>query len=345
MNTSTLNRGVSLITGIKDTFFLPVFLVITMISCSKTGTKNDPPIVSAPELTTTAVSIITQYSAWSGGNVSSPGANVTARGVCWSINPGPTTSDSKTSDSTGTGNYNSVMTGLTPSTKYYFRSYGTNSKGTAYGNELSFTTQDPSATSVTDIDGNVYAIVTIGTQTWMKENLKVTHYRNGDPIPTGLSGAAWGATTSGAIAIYNNDAANNAVYGNLYNWYAAVDTRNIAPPGWHVPSEDERTTLFYGTPGGWDLSGGELKESGTTHWNAPNTGATNASGFTGLPAGNRMDTGDYLNMGDGGYWWTTTDEGPGSTDAEAMGLFTNNVYAAQISGSKLVGCSIRCIKD
>ena len=343
MNTSTLNRGVSLIPVIKGTLLLPVLLVIAMFSCTKSGTVNNPPVISAPELTTTAVSVITQYSAWSGGNVSSPGASVTARGICWSINPGPTTTDSKTSDSTGTGNYNSVMSGLTPSTKYYFRAYGTNSKGTTYGNELSFTTQDPSETSVTDIDGNVYAVVTIGTQTWMKENLKVTHYRNGDPIPTGLSVAAWGAATSGAYTFYNDDADNNTVYGNLYNWFAAIDYRNIAPQGWHLPTVDERSLLYY-TAGGLDVGGGELKEAGLTHWNDPNLGATNNTGFTALPGGLRRPTGEYLMMGAAGYWWTKTDY-PGYDDVEFLGLFTNSAEADQISDVKENGLSIRCIKD
>ncbi len=343
MNTSTLSRGVSLIPVIKGTLLLPALLVIAMFSCTKSGTGNDTPVISAPVLTTTATTIVTQYTAWSGGNVTSPGATVTARGVCWSTNPGPTTTDSKTSDSTGTGNYSSIITGLAPSTKYYVRSYGTNSKGTSYGNELSFTTQDPSTTSVTDIDGNEYAVVTIGTQTWMKENLKVTHYRNGDPIPTGLSISAWGSTASGAYTYYNDDPGNNAVYGKLYNWFAAADSRNIAPVGWHVPSADERSIL-YNTVGGLDVGGGELKEAGLTHWDDPNSGATNNSGFTALPGGIRRPTGEYWFMGFSGYWWTTTDYA-GYNDVEFLGLFANSAEADQISDVKENGLSIRCVKD
>jgi uncharacterized protein (TIGR02145 family) len=343
MYNRTPDPGVSLITGIKDTFLLPVFLVITMISCTKSGTEKDLPVITAPSLTTTATTIVTQYSAWSGGNVSSSGAAVTARGVCWSTSPGPTTTDSKTSDSTGTGNYSSIITGLEPSTKYYVRSYGTNSKGTSYGNELTFTTQDPSTTSVSDIDGNVYDVVIIGDQTWMKENLKVTHYRNGDPIPTGLSIAAWGSTTSGAYTFYNDDPGYNTVYGKLYNWFAAADPRKIAPVGWHIPSVDERSIL-YNTAGGLDIGGGELKETGLTHWNDPNLGATNNTGFTALPGGIRRPTGEYWFMGFSGYWWTTTDY-PGYDDVEFLGLFANSAEADQISDVKENGLSIRCIKD
>jgi len=129
----------------------------------------------------------------------------------------------------------------------------------------------------------------------------------------------------------------------LYNWYAATDARKIAPPGWHVPTVDERTILYY-TAGGLDIGGGELKEAGLTHWNDPNLGATNSTGFTGLPAGIRINTGEYFMLGFAGYWWTVTDY-PGYDDAEFMGLFTNTTEADQISDVKEMGLSIRCIRD
>jgi uncharacterized protein (TIGR02145 family) len=233
---------------------------------------------------------------------------------------------------------------LLPNTTYFLRAYAINSKGTAYGNELTFSTQQVSATTVTDIDGNVYPVITIGNQTWMKENLKTTRYQNGEAIQTGLSDAAWGTTTTGSFAIYNNDAANNTAYGKLYNWYAAIDARKIAPAGWHVASKAEWQTLI-NSLGGFAAAGGTMKEGGIIHWNTPNTGATNSSEFTGLGAGNRMATGAYNFIGNGGYWWTTTENSPGSTDAEAIGLFYNLMEAAQISGNKLFGVSIRCIKN
>jgi uncharacterized protein (TIGR02145 family) len=232
---------------------------------------------------------------------------------------------------------------LAPNTIYFLRAYAVNSKGTAYGNELSFSTQQESATTVMDIDGNIYPVITIGNQTWMKENLKTTRYQNGEAIPTGLSDATWGTTTVSAFAVYNNDAANNTAFGKLYNWYAATDARKIAPAGWHVPTQAEWLTLIYSL-GGFGAAGGAMKEAGLIHWNTPNTGATNSSGFTGLGAGNRTSTGAYNFIGNGGYWWSTTDS-PGSTDAEAIGLFYNDAEAAQISGSKVYGVSIRCIKN
>lgn len=329
----------------KKLLILPVLLLIGFYSCNKPEVDPITSPIATPLLTSTAVSIITQYTAQAGGNVSSDaGYAVTARGICWSKNRNPTTADSKTTDGTGTGNYSSIMTGLIPSTIYFLRAYAINSKGTAYGNELTFLTQDISAATVTDIDGNVYPVITIGTQTWMKENLKTTHYQNGEAIPTGLSDDLWGTTTSGSFAIYNNDAANNNVYGKLYNWYAAIDSRKIAPAGWHVATKAEWLTLI-SSLGGFATAGETMKEAGLTHWNTPNTGATNNSGFTGLPSGNRINTGAYTFKGNGGYWWTTSEDGPGSADAEAIGLFYNDIEVAQISGSKSYGVSIRCVKD
>ncbi len=298
-----------------------------------------------PVITTTAISIITQTTAQSGGNITSDGgAPVTARGVCWSATTGPTTANSKTTEGIGVGSFTSFLTGMAASTIYYVRAYVTNSAGTAYGNEIIFTTQPASANTVTDIDGNVYNTITIGTQVWMKENLKTTHYRNGDAIPTGLNDASWFTTGSGAYAIYGNNTSNIAVYGKLYNWFAVVDTRNLAPAGWHVPTFTETVTLT-SFLGGLSNSGGTLKEAGLTHWNSPNTGATNSSGFSGLPGGNRSNIGLYDFIGFGGYWWTTAEDFPGSVTAEARGLFANSIETAQISGSKNYGLSIRCIKD
>ena len=231
---------------------------------------------------------------------------------------------------------------MAENTTYYVRAYATNSEGTGYGNEISFKTQPVSTTTVTDIDGNDYDIITIGTQVWMKENLKTSHYRNGDTIATGLDAAAWGATTNGAYAIYANDPANENIYGKLYNWYAAVDTRNIAPAGWHVPSEAEWYELIFSSLGGLVEAGGKMKEAGLTHWNSPNDGATNSSDFTGLPGGYRSNAGQYDYLGNFGYWWTTTGNG---SEAEVRALFYYLTEVGQTSGNKAFGISIRCVKD
>ncbi|PKK82170.1 MAG: hypothetical protein CVT49_15085 [candidate division Zixibacteria bacterium HGW-Zixibacteria-1] len=196
--------------------------------------------------------------------------------------------------------------------------------------------------SVMDIDGNMYSTIQIGSQCWMAENLKVTHYRNGDPIPNVISDYIWFELTTGAYCNYNNDEGNVDVYGRLYNWHAVVDGRNIAPEGWHVPSDAEWQALV-DYLGGDAVAGGEMKEAGTTHWLSPNTGATNASGFTGLPAGRRDLDGYFLNLGGIGYFWSTT-------EAPANHVWYRNLHyflASVTHGdyAKVGGFSIRCVKD
>ena len=132
------------------------------------------------------------------------------------------------------------------------------------------------------IGPNAFGVTSIGTQIWMTRNLTVSQYRNGDIIPEVTDPAAWAALTTGAWCYYNNDPANGPIYGKLYNWYAVNDSRGLAPNGYHIPTTTEWTTLT-NTLGGLSLAGGDLKEAGITHWSDPNTGATNNSGFTGLP--------------------------------------------------------------
>jgi uncharacterized protein (TIGR02145 family) len=162
------------------------------------------------------------------------------------------------------------------------------------------------AASLTDINGNVYPTVNIGTQTWMQKNLNVSKYKNGDIITQVTNANQWAALTTGAWCWYNNDSATYAAtYGKLYNWYAVNDSRGLAPNGWHVPSDGEWTTLT-DYLGGAVLAGGKLKETGTTHWNSPNTGATNSSGFLGLPSGYRGSDGALVAVGQISVFGTST---------------------------------------
>ncbi|MFN5628176.1 MAG: fibrobacter succinogenes major paralogous domain-containing protein [Bacteroidota bacterium] len=154
--------------------------------------------------------------------------------------------------------------------------------------------------SITDQDGNVYKTIVIGTQEWMAENLKSSHYLNGDLIPWVTNEATWGALTTGAACWYNNDSITyNCPYGRLYNWYAVTDTRNVCPTGWHVPSDAEWTTLINhidtNAVGGSNnnTAGGKMKSTGTQYWPSPNTDATNESGFSGLPGGGRSSNGAF----------------------------------------------------
>lgn len=219
-----------------------------------------------------------------------------------------------------------------------------------------------SGPTVTDIDGNVYHTVKIGTQTWMVENLKVKHYRNGDPILAGVSAVkspGWMNTdTTGYIYAFNNDQGNAAVYGYLYNWYAIKDGRNVAPIGWHVPSDAEFTSLvdhlggdYLLKPNGDTTVGGELKEAGVAHWGdirVPNSnvGGTNISGWTGLPGG-LLYQGVYNDLRTAGVWWTTTTvEGANPlNEAYALTLIYYNKYATRAYSFKPNACSVRCLND
>jgi uncharacterized protein (TIGR02145 family) len=198
------------------------------------------------------------------------------------------------------------------------------------------------AQTVTDFDGNTYNTVNINTQVWMKENLKVTHYNNGNPIENVTDNGAWGALGTGAYSAYNNDANTSAVYGNMYNFYAVIDSRKICPAGWHVPADWEWNNLLTFL-GGASVAGGKLKEAGTAHWTSPNTGATNTSGFTLLPGGLRMTSGSFVQLNGFSYTWTSTDQ----DTYNALYNWIGSSSAANNGniGSKTYGMSVRCIRD
>ncbi|MBA7544886.1 hypothetical protein ES705_37247 [subsurface metagenome] len=259
--------------------------------------------VSLPTVSTTEGSSITPTTAQSGGNITDDGGGtITARGVCWSTAHNPTIVDNKTDDGTATGIFTSSITGLTATTTYYIRAYATNSAGTAYGDEITIIT---STATVTDYEGNVYQTITIGSQEWMCENLKLTKYADGTAIPLVTNSTEWGNLTTPGYYWYNNDEPTYAnTYGALYNWYT-VEKGNLCPTGWHVPTDAEWTTLT-DYLGGASVAGGKLKETGTAHWSYPNTGATNESGFTALPGGGRSLNGTFGYVGSSGGWWSST---------------------------------------
>ncbi len=196
--------------------------------------------------------------------------------------------------------------------------------------------------TISDVDGNVYHTVTIGTQVWMVENLKVTKYRNGDAIPNITDNTQWGNLTTGAYCSYDNSAANTNIYGCLYNWYAVNDSRNIAPMGWHVPDDNELLTLT-SFLGGINDAGGKLKEIGTAHWNSPNTGATDQFGYKALPGGSRSNNGTFNNIGNHGFWWCTSELA--TFTAWSRSIYADAMSVSRYSIDKLEGLSVRCIKD
>lgn len=292
-------------------------------------------------ITTQNASLITSSSAKSGGNIhSNGGAPITARGVCWGIAHNPTLANSFTTDGVGVGPFESQLTLLSPNTTYYVRTYATNSKGTLYGNEISFTT----AEVILDNDGNQYTAVQIGSQIWMKPNLAVTTYNNGSSITQIADASTFFGSVSGAYDYLFSDPNQGTTFGVLYNWYA-VSTGNLCPIGWRVPSNSDWNTLG-GFLGGESIAGGKLKEVGLDHWQAPNAGATDEFGFKALPGAMKSNVGygvwQYVNNW-GAFWTSDPYDANSATcryiDASSTGLNLGS------SVGKNTGMSVRCLKN
>ena len=196
--------------------------------------------------------------------------------------------------------------------------------------------------TVKDIDGNLYHTVTIGSQVWMVENLKVTHYRNGDPIPNVADDIIWRNLTTGACSDYNNIPENSSAYGKLYNCHAVVDSRNLCPTGWHVPTDTEWTTLI-NFLGGKAVAGGKLKKADTTLWLGNNSGTGNESGFSAILGGIRGSYGPFEDINELGFWWSSTETDNNSAFFWYMDYYISSVY--RNLADKIFGLSVRCIRD
>ncbi len=201
---------------------------------------------------------------------------------------------------------------------------------------------------VVDVDGNVYTIVQIGAQSWLGQNLKVTHYNDGTPIPLQTDPDIWDTLTNHAYCWYDNNIANKEPYGALYNWFvtnsAVNGGKNPCPVGWHVPDDDEWTALT-DYLGGSAVAGGKLKEAGTVHWEPPNSGATNETGFTALPGGNRGTGASFVLMGTQGNWWTAFGHPTFTSSAYYRSMSSSSVTVYRSYLGKTFGMSIRCIRD
>lgn len=313
--------------------------------------------LTAPVVQTVDVTTVRTISARAYGLVvSDGGAPVTGRGFTCSTSPGSTTPYA--SSGSGTGSFNAVIGSLTAGTTYYLRAYATNSQGTTYGDEISFTTLlsiGPNA--IMDIDGNVYNVITIGSQQWMVEDLRVTHYADGTAIPQVTDNTTFRDDITGCYTYYNNDSSYRTTYGCLYNGYAIVNPRNIVYvlrddvllTGWRVPSIDDFVTLA-NTVMSLTSAGGLLKEAGTTHWASPNTRANNAYGFTCRPGGMKdSDNNAFINMTLHSNHWATSGPGiPVSLYENYARMFYNS---AELSASvwniikRNNGLSVRLMRD
>lgn len=210
---------------------------------------------------------------------------------------------------------------------------------------------------VKDIDGNTYTTVTIGTQVWMVENLKTTKYRNGEPIPNITKDSEWSNLKTGAYCNYNNDPAIGNKYGKLYNWYAVNDHRNISPTGWHIPTDEDWSTLSIYISANLGTSGSLAKALATkADWaSSINTVAigndltkNNTSGFSALPGGDRISNyGTFHDVGTIGYWWSSTEENTYNAWIRKLNYnFATMGKSYNFSGyEKEYGFSVRCVKD
>jgi len=299
--------------------------------------------IYVPELTTTQPSGVTETGAESGGTIiNDGGAAIIVSGIVWGTSPAPTTAlPTKTTDGTTIEGFTSIITGLTASTTYYVRAYATNSVGTAYGNEILFVTLGAGGT-VADFEGNIYNTVVIGAQTWMATNLKTTKFNDGSQIPKVVSDMDWQYLSTPAYAWYDADSLtyHNTGYGALYNWYT-VQTGNLCPIGWHVPTLNDFTDLstFLGDP---FSAGGMLKEAGTTHWFAPNTDASNSSLFTALPAGMRVYMGPYMGTGETAQFWSSTMTAPSEANSMRLTYTTGEMLVSPELDQ--LGLSVRCLQ-
>jgi len=344
-----------------DCIFIYVFLIGWLFVSSSCIEEVDDK--RTPVLTTTSVIDVYQTTAIVSSYVVPNGSSpVNFHGVCWSTNENPVIEDNKTAgskkagsyfidettDGKETGSFLCELTGLTPGTTYYVRACATNTNGAGYGNTLKFKTfdRDGIVNSFTDSrDGNVYQTITIGRQVWMTENLRYLPEVVGPDIGSESIPCYYVLRYYGDNVLEAKSSTYYNPYGVLYNWPAAMAS---CPDGWHLPSLNEWLELVNHL-GGYLVAGDKLKESGTEHWREPNTGATNESGFNGLPgdfrhfgSGGRFSTDIGFGLGVG-LWWSSTDNN--NTDSYHLLLHHNFSNTWLEYRNKADGLSIRCVKD
>jgi len=365
--TNTKGSFISTIEGVKahTTFYVRSFVTTSEGILYGNEKSFISSALSIPTVRTLSANHITSNSAVCGGEVLLEGvSSVTRRGVCWSTDELPDVSDQLAEEGEGPGSYSVGLEELELNTIYFARAFATNSEGTAYGDEISFKTWAEG--EFADCDGNVYPSVVIGEQTWMKKNLRVTHYADGRPIPEVISDWVGLSTGSKAYCWQYNDSTYADPYGALYTWSAAMDgagsndsnpgeVQGVCPDGWHLPSDQEwqemeifigmdpaeADSLSYGERG--EGLGGRLKETGYKHWRNPNSEATNFTGFTAVAGGTRGIDGRFRSLGRNATYWTSWEFN--STNAWIRGLNYNNSYIRRGYDTKGNGVSVRCVKD
>jgi len=334
-------------TGASKLNIIASGLMLLLAGCGKE--EPVPPEIILPEVLTSSLEYITPKSAFCSGTIISIGNSyISEKGLCWDDEPLPDTTDTRKAAYEiipYLNGFTFLLTDLVPETSYYVRAYAISNKGTVYGNELSFITPadlSGEAGTVADVEGNVYQTISIGTQVWITENLKTTKLNDGTDIPEITDNKKWSFTCTPARCWYDNKEHYRDTYGALYNWYVAGSGK-ICPEGWHVPSDDE-WIIIESFLGGGDVAGIKMKEAGFEHWIDIKYAheATNESGFTGLPGGERADNGYFEDIGEQNFFWSSTCNGTGAWYRVQSAYGDYNFRGCL---SILMGGSIRCIKD
>ena len=303
---------------------------------------------TAPKIVQTLLLSKTYSSASFSISVTEEGATINAKGVCYGTSSGPTISNSKTLNGSGSDGFNANVTNLNSNLRYYFRSYATNDLGTSYGIEQSFVLNlNVSGPTSKDGSGNVYNSVQIGDQIWTSMNLITTNYQNGQSIPNITDSKSWTNSTIGAYCDFNNDINIGKVYGHLYNYYSVSDSRNICPAGWHVPTKIEYETLI-NYLGGPVPAGNKLKEVGSLYWMSANATGDNSSGFSARAGAWRaQDALFYYGVKVGGAtFWTSTKDDPKYPWVMGIQTFGESVKIVKDPYfESAAATSIRCLKD
>jgi uncharacterized protein (TIGR02145 family) len=334
-------------------FIALTFFCALLVACSSNDDSNGGVIQNTFKVKTSSVTNVGHQSAKVFGTFGSSFlTTVSAYGICYSTSANPSISGPHTIESNydiEKGTFSSDLS-LSQNTTYYVKAYATTSGGTFYGDELTFTSLNQLYTNgggVIDTDGNSYSSIVINGKQWMKENLNVSKYRNGDVIPQVTDIAQWDALTTGAWCYYADDTANGTTYGKLYNWYAVNDPRGLAPIGWHIPTDTEWSSLITFL-GGYNVAGPKLKNP-VPLWSNLTQGATNQSGFSALPSGYSYLTLTYTpadqpfkRLGEVAYWWSAT--ASSTSTAYSYNIDLGN-SATRSSIRNKTGISVRCIKN
>jgi uncharacterized protein (TIGR02145 family) len=319
-------------------------------------------------ISTDDIEVVSQGTYKFNGTVVSVGqTGIDEHGFCWSEseNPAIDATSIKLGPRISEGSFSSTTSDLLPGKTYYVKAYAIAGSVAVYGGEKSIYTSDITTPTVTDVDNNVYFTIKIGDQTWMASNLKVTHYPDKSKIPLVEDQATWFNFQGDdqAFCWYDNTISNGYTYGGLYTWSAAMHgydpgitnpgiIQGVCPDGWHLPDDAEwkKLEMFLGmsqaTADGKDWrgtdEGGKLKFDGAQYWKAPNTGATNESGFNALPGGWRHGDGVFKNFWISARFWSSTRTGD---YAWIRGLDNNSSGIYRNFAGLYEGHSVRCIKD